>query len=297
MVGWDEIRKRRYQKQTEMGLLDGSWDLSPRDNSVQAWENVPQNQKPLWDMRMATYAAMIDCMDQGVGRIVQTLETNDAIDNTLILFLSDNGGCAETAGTNDIAIIGTPATNESYRTAWANASNTPFRLYKSYVHEGGVSSPLIVQWPKGLTAAKGSFCNTLGHVIDFMPTFLELADAEYPKQYAGNEIYPLPGKSLVPTFAGQDVPREAIYFEHEVNRAVRKGQWKLVSRATFRPPYTGPWELYDLEKDRTETNNLAAQHADVVAEMTAMWDDWAKQNNVYPLDGRGWNVKIRASVR
>ena len=162
---------------------------------------MPENQKPLWDMRMATYAAMIDCMDQGVGRIVQTLETNDAIDNTLILFLSDNGGCAETAGTNDIAIIGTPATNESYRTAWANASNTPFRLYKSYVHEGGVSSPLIVQWPKGLTAAKGSFCNTFGHVIDFMPTFLELAGAEYPKQYAGNEIYPLPGKSLVPTFS------------------------------------------------------------------------------------------------
>ncbi len=124
-----------------------------------------------------------------------------------------------------------------------------------------------------------------------------MLDAQYPKEFNGKEIHPLPGKSLVPTFTGQDVQREALYYEHEVNRAIRKGNWKLVSRAAFRPPYTGPWELYDLEKDRTETNNLAAQYPDIVSEMSAMWDNWAKENNVYPLDGRGWNLKIRASIR
>jgi arylsulfatase A-like enzyme len=297
MIGWDEIRKRRYQKQKDLGLMDGRWELSPRDSAVPAWDNVPQSARPLWDMRMATYAAMIDCLDQGVGRILQALEKNRALDNTVIVFISDNGACAETAGTGDISIIGTPATTESYRTNWANASDTPYRLYKSYVHEGGISAPLIVHWPAGLTVAKGSFCPTVGHVIDLMPTFLELGGARYPTELAGKELYPLSGKSLAPIFAGKDVPREALYYEHEVNRAVRRGKMKLVSRAAMRPPYTGPWELYDLEKDRTETNDLAAQNADMVNEMAEMWDAWAKANNVYPLDGRGWNVKIRASVR
>ena len=297
MIGWDEIRKRRRRKQIELGLFDERWDLSPRDSLVQAWETVPDREKPLWDMRMATYAAMIDCMDQGVGRILKALEKNNAMDDTVVIFISDNGACAETAGTGDIDIIGTPATSESYRTAWANASDTPFRLYKSYVHEGGVSSPLIIRWPEGLTAAKGSFCPTTGHVIDMMPTCLELAGVQYPREFKGKEIHPLPGKSLVPILKGRDVPREALYFEHEANRAIRNGKWKLVSRAVFRPPYTGPWELYDLEKDRTETRDLAGQYPDMVGEMAAMWDNWAKENNVYPLDGRGWNMKIRASIR
>jgi arylsulfatase A-like enzyme len=297
LIGWDEIRKRRYQRQINSGLFDGSWDLSPRDNSVQAWENVPESAKALWDMRMATYAAMIDCMDQGIGRIIDALEKNNVLENTVVFFISDNGACAETAGTGNIDIIGTPQTDESYRTAWANASNTPFRLFKSYVHEGGISSPMIVRWPGGLHAAKGSFCSTTGLVIDIMPTCLELAGSHYPNKFNGEELYQLQGKSLVPTFMGKDVPREAIYFEHEANRAIRKGKWKLVSRAVMRPPYTGPWELYDLEKDRTETNNLVKQYPDVVAEMMALWDTWAKENNVYPLDGRGWNMKIRATVR
>ena len=297
MIGWDEIRKRRFRRQIELGLFDEKWDLSPRDNSVQDWANVPANAKPLWDMRMAAYAAMIDCMDQGIGRILAALQKNNALDNTVILFISDNGACAETAGDGDISLIGTPATKESYRTAWANASDTPFRLYKSYVHEGGISSPLIVHWPDGLTAPKGSLSSTVGHVTDIMPTCLQLAGAQYPADLAGKELYPLPGKSLVPMFTGKDIPRNAICFEHEANRAVRSGKWKLVSRAVFRPPYTGPWELYDLEKDRTETKILVAQYPDLVTELTAVWDNWARENNVYPLDGRGWNVKINASIR
>ena len=297
MIGWDEIRKRRYQKQIELGLFDDNWELSPRDNSVQAWENVPENQKPLWDMRMATYAAMVDCMDQNIGKILNTLETNNALDNTVVIFISDNGGCAETAGNGDINTIGTPATDESYRTAWANASNTPFRMYKSYVHEGGISSPMIVHWPKGLKAPKDSFCDSIGHVIDIMPTCLDLAGAQYPEEFNGNEIYPLSGKSLVPTFTGNDIEREAIYFEHEANRAIRMGKWKLVSRAAMRPPYKGQWELYDLEKDRTESNNLAQQFPDIVTQMNEMWEKWADENFVNPVDGRGWNQKIRASIR
>lgn len=292
MVGWDEIRQQRYQKQKQIGLFDEGWDLSPRDSSVQSWDSVSGSQKALWDMRMATYAAMVDCMDQNIGRILDTLEANNATENTVIIFISDNGACAETAGNGNINTIGTPATDESYRTAWANASNTPFRLYKSYVHEGGISSPMIIQWPTGLKAPKGSFCNTIGHIIDIMPTCLELAGAQYPEEFNGKTIYPLPGKSLVPTFVGQDVPREALYFEHEVNCAIRKGSWKLVSRASI-----GSWELYDLEKDRTETVNLAGQYPEIVTEMSAMWDNWAKENNVYPLDRRGWNQKIRASIR
>ena len=156
---------------------------------------------------------------------------------------------------------------------------------------------MIIRWPKGLKTAKGSYCSATGHVIDIMPTCLELAGAQYPEVLKGKEIYQLPGKSLVPTFTGKDVPREALYFEHEANRAVRKGQWKLVSRAMTTAPYTGPWELYNLEKDRTETNNLAEQYPAVVAEMAAIWDKWAGENNVYPVDGRGWNMKIRASIR
>ncbi|MBN2589337.1 MAG: sulfatase-like hydrolase/transferase, partial [Sedimentisphaerales bacterium] len=237
------------------------------------------------------------CMDQNIGKILKTLEKNNAIDNTVIIFISDNGACAEQAGNGNINTIGTAQTEESYRTAWANASNTPFTLYKSYVHEGGISSPMIVHWPKGLKVEKGSFCPTLGHIIDIMPTCLELAGAVYPEKFERNIIYPLAGKSLVPTFTGNDVEREALYFEHEVNRAIRKGNWKLVSRGTFRPPYTSPWELYDLEQDRTETTNLAEQHPEIVEELAAMWDSWAQENDVYPLDGRGWNQKIRASIR
>ncbi|MBN1975080.1 MAG: sulfatase-like hydrolase/transferase [Sedimentisphaerales bacterium] len=297
MAGWDEIRKQRCRKQIEIELFNAGWDLSTRDSSVPAWDNVPENQKALWDMRMATYAAMVDCMDQGIGRILNALKKINAFENTVVIFISDNGACAETAGNGNIDTIGTAATEESYRTAWANASNTPFRLYKSFVHEGGISSPMIVHWPNGLKVPKGSYCDTIGHVIDLMPTCLELAGGHYPEEYNGNKIYPLPGKSLVPAFAGKDVPREALYFEHEANRAIRKGNWKLVSRAAFRAPYTGQWELYDLEQDRTETKNLAEQYPEIVNELAAMWDKWANENNVYPLDGRGWNQKIRASIR
>ena len=247
-------------------------------------------------MRMATYAAQIDCMDQGLGRILKTIEKNGAIDNTVIMFLSDNGGCAEPAGKGNIDIIGTTKTNESYRTAWANASDTPFRRYKQEVHEGGIATPLIVHWPSGLKVQPEKFCHTVGHVIDIMPTYVELAGTEYPRKFNGKDINSCHGKSLVPTFYGKDVPRKALYFEHQANRAVRMGKWKLVSKGTKQKPYTGPWELYDLVEDRTELNDLSDKHPEIAEKLKQMWHQWALENNVYPLDNRGWNQKIKADV-
>ena len=294
-VGWDKIRADRYRRQVQMGLLGDGLDLSDRDESISAWNDVPAAEKDLWDMRMATYAAQVDCMDQNVGRILDTLEKKEQLENTIVFFLSDNGACAETAGKGDVNKIGTARSNESYRTAWANASDTPFRRYKKETHEGGICSPLIVQW-KGLKTPKGAICDTVGHVIDLMPTCLQLAGAEYPDVFNGKEISPYAGRSLVPTFFGRDVDREALYFEHEVNRAIRHGKWKLVSGGIQKPPYTTPWQLYDLEKDRTESNDLAPQHPEIVKKLEGMWHQWALDNDVYPLDGRSWNAKIKANV-
>jgi len=296
MVGWDKIRADRYKRQLEMGLIKDDWELSERDKRVPAWEDVPESEKPLWDMRMATYAAMIDCIDQGVGKILDVIKKRGRLDNTVVFFLSDNGGCAEGAGKGDISIIGTAKTNESYRTAWANASDTPFRRYKQEVHEGGIATPLIVHWPKGLKVAAGSFVDTVGHVIDIMPTCVELASAKYPTVFNSKKINPLPGKSLVPVLSGGDVTREALYWEHQADRAVRVGKWKLVSRGTRKKPYTGPWELYDLEKDRTELNDLSKKKPEITKKLKEMWHKWAVENNVYPLDNRGWGAKKKASV-
>ncbi len=296
LVGWDKIRAGRYKRQLEMGLIKEDWKLSERDKGVRPWKDVPESKRALWDMRMATYAAMVDCMDQGVARIIDALKKKGALDNTVVLFLSDNGGCAEKAGTGDINIIGTAETNESYRTAWANASDTPFKRYKSEVHEGGVASPLVVHWPGGLKVPEGSFSHTVGHVIDIMPTCLELAGAKYPSRFNGKDIHPLAGRSLVPTFLGGDVSRDALYFEHQADRAVRAGKWKLVSRGTNKKPYTGPWELYDLAKDRTELKDLSKRNPDIVTKLKEMWHQWAIENNVYPLDNRGWDTKVKASV-
>ncbi len=295
IVGWDKIRKDRYRRQVEMGLIDKDWKLSERDRKVLAWEDVPQTQKDLWDMRMATYAAQVDCMDQNLGRILKTLKKNGQLDNTVIFFLSDNGACAESAGKGNKKIIGTAKTNESYRTAWANVSDTPFRRYKKEAHEGGIATPLIVQWA-GLKTSKGAISHTIGHVIDLMPTCLELAGAQYPHTFNDKEIFPCAGKSLVPTFNGKDAQREALFFEHEANRAIRCGKWKLVSTGTKKLPYTQKWELYDLENDRTELNDLSERHPDIASKLEKMWNQWAAQDSVYPLDGRSWGAKIKANV-
>ncbi|MBX6312151.1 MAG: arylsulfatase [Isosphaeraceae bacterium] len=294
--GWDALRAERHKRMIELGIVDAKWPLTPRDPVAPAWENAEH--KAWQARRMAVYAAQIDRLDRAVGTIVRKLRDTGRLDDTLILFLADNGGCAEELGKdskalhipettrdgrpvrsgNDPAILPGPAdTYQSYGLPWANASNTPFRRYKHWVHEGGISTPLIAHWPKGLKAEPGSLTHQPGHLIDIMATCLDLAGAEYPKEREGQPVTPLEGKSLRPILEGQErAGHEAIYWEHEGNRAVRQGKWKLVSR------YPGPWELYDMEADRTELNDLAAQRPEIVAKLSALYERWAERSGVVP---------------
>lgn len=286
LTGWDNLRKERYAKQQASGLIDKSVGLNDRDAVVPAWKDIPESDRKLWAKRMAVYAAQIDCMDQGIGRIIKTLKENNLYDNTIIIYLADNGACAEFMSRNQGSIeeLGTGKSYESYRINWANASNTPFKLYKHWVHEGGISTPCIISWPKHITNP-GSINNTPTSIIDFMPTFMELSGAKYPSVFNGQKINPLPGRSFLPLLKAIDLPDRSIFWEHEANRAVRTKEWKLVSKGTTIKPYTGPWELYNMVNDRAEINNLAVKYPERVKEMAAMWNKWAESNNVFPLNG------------
>src|SRR6185436_19532531 len=290
--GWDVLRERRHRKMLQEGLVESGWPLSPRDPRVPAWNECPDRD---WQAaRMAVYAAQIECMDRGVGRVVAKLRDLGKLENTLLLFLSDNGGCSEditgkdrwqeddipkkTAdgrpiriGNHPSIVPGPPDTFASYGMEWAGLSNTPFRLFKSWVHEGGISTPLIVHWPRGLRA-KGLF-HAPGHVIDLLPTCLQAAGAEYPSARP-----PLEGRSLLPLLAGAAPARRPLFWEHEGNRAVQFGNWKLVA------VNKEPWELYDLASDRTELRNRASDVPDVVRDLAARYDAWAQRCGVLP-----WN--------
>ena len=278
MVGWDNIRQQRYDRMLELGVIKKNWPLSSRDADSIPWSD--EDQKPMMDLRMAVYAAQIDSMDQNIGRILQVLDRTGAKDNTLVMFLMDNGGCAEggrrghTKGEPG-AETGTTDSYDSYGLSWANASNTPFRRYKTWMHEGGISTPLIAYWPRGIKR-RGELERQPGHVIDVMATCVDLAGVEYPQTRQGKSIVPLEGRSLVPAFDGELIEREALYWEHMGNRAVRTGKWKLVA------VHKGEWELYNLDADRPETNNLADQHRDRVKRMAAMYDAWAERAGVMP---------------
>lgn len=285
--GWDKLREERFKKQLKLGILDKSTKLSSRDDSVPAWKDIPQKDRALWVKRMAIYAAQIDCMDQGIGRISETLKKNGLTDNTMVIFLADNGGCAEYVSRSAVTLdkLGTDESFESYRGSWANLSNTPFRLYKTRVHEGGIHTPFIVSWP-GHIASKGSVIeNKPAHVIDLMPTFLAAAGAEYPSAYMGKKIHGVNGVSLLPVFEGKGIADRILYWEHEGNRAIRVKDWKMVSKSSEKKPYVGPWELYNLAEDKTELNDLASKYPAKVKEMEALWTRWAKENNVFPING------------
>jgi len=297
MDGWDSQRQKRYKNLIEKGIIDENWILTDREKRVPEWNELDNDEKKVWDALMAAYAAQIDCMDQGIGKIISTLEQNGELENTLIIFLSDNGGCAEGQGKrlsiDQVNLIGNEKPAQSYRINWANVSNTPFREYKHYTHEGGISTPLIMHWPKNIKA-KGKITTQMGHVIDLMPTILEVAGAKYPEQLNGNEINSLNGKSLLSAAMGHPFDRGPLFFEHEANRAVISGDWKLVSKGTNKAPYTSNWELFNLKDDRTETQNLALENPKKIQELKLLWENWAKENNVYPLDGRSWKEKIAA---
>jgi len=303
--GWDVLRRERYRRMLEMGLIDRRWKLTERDSRVPPWEEAEHKE---WQKRrMEVYAAQVESLDMSIGRIVEELKRQKMFDDTLVLFLSDNGGCAEEintqgwydyilegkdhvsrkttldgkpiqVGNNSAFMPGPYDTYQSYGIPWANLSNTPFRLYKHHTHAGGVATPLIVHWTAGVKA-KGELRSQPGHLIDIMTTCVDVAGAVYPPEYNGHSITLMEGRSLVPAFDDKPLDREAIYFEHERNRAVLTEKWKLVAQG-----WEEPWELYNVEKDRTEAVDLATDYPKRVERMAKMWQTWAERAKVLPWE-------------
>lgn len=296
--GWDHFRKQRFETMKAKGIANDGWALSERPKDIPEWTSLSAKEKAMWETRMEVYAAQIDRMDQGVGDVISLLEERNELDNTVILFLSDNGACAEPQGKDfdakTIQGVGSNSFNQSYRKHWANMSNSPFRLYKSSNHEGGISTPLIVHWPKKIT--KSSISSHQGHVIDLLATFIDLAGATYPENFNGNTIKPLQGASFKNALFGDDFQRKPMYFEHQADRAIIDRQWKLVATKSKKPPYTGKWRLHDLSKDRAECNDLSSEYPNVALALKKKWNQWAFENNVLPLDGRGWNERVKTDV-
>jgi arylsulfatase A-like enzyme len=301
--GWDALRAERLRRLIDTGILKAEWALSDRDPTQPPWTDA---QEQAWLLRcMEVYAAQVDRMDQGIGRIIAALEETGQLDNTLILFLSDNGACAEDIpegvtvdelvnklmiakartrngdevhfGNNPSIMPGPENTYQSYGPAWANLSNTPFRLYKHWIHEGGISTPLICHWPKGIHE-KGGLRHAPGYLPDIMATLLDITGTPYPQAWDGAPVAPLEGTSLRPLFEADARQRPPMFWEHEGNAAVRIGQWKLVRN------YPKPWELYDLEADRTELHDLASRHPERVQDMTAQYEAWAARCGVLPRE-------------
>lgn len=296
-AGWDALRENRLARMKRLGLVSPNTKLTPRspwwnygetetgDNP--AWDSLPAERRADLARRMAIYAAMVDQMDRNVGRIVKNLKQAGELENTFILFTSDNGACAEwdprgfdgkSSNHNvlyrgpALAKMGLAGTFHSVGSGWANAGNTPWRLYKHFNHEGGIASPGIVHWPKGVPVErKNAVEREPAHLIDVLPTFAELAGVDSPYVQAS------PGRSLLPLLRGDDAPERSLFFEHEGHRALRRGKWKLVALAGR------PWELYDLSKDEAEMNDLAAKHPERVKKTSQAWEDWAKRNHVTPM--------------
>ena len=279
MQGWDAFREQRYKKQITAGIIKPEWELSPRYEKAMDWNALSNAEKDRWDTRMAIYAAMVDRMDKGVGKIVEAIKETGKEKNTIIIFLSDNGGSADEVQKNKTVIKknGKPGSSESidsYDPSWGNVSNTPFRLFKKNMHEGGISTPFIAYYPE--LAKAGTINNATAHIIDIMPTCLELAGVKYPAYHNKNKLTPLEGISLVDIIKnGKGTGNDTLYWEHEGNKAIRAGKWKLVYEAEY-----GNWELYDMEKDRTEINDLAINYPAIVNQLLAAYEKWEKKVGV-----------------
>ncbi|MEM8735881.1 MAG: arylsulfatase [Planctomycetota bacterium] len=311
-AGYDAIRSARYRKMIELGVIDPS-----ATQNFAIPEGSKENEFLQWDIRnMEVYGAMIDSMDQGIGQLIATLKENAQFENTVILFFQDNGGCAENYGrrgdgdaraqepplepmlatdlqydmqpkqtrdgypvrTGKGVMAGAADTYIGYGKGWATVSNTPFREFKHYVHEGGISTPLIAHWPIGIRRT-GQLEHTPGHLVDLMATAVDLAHADYPAVFHNDQsIHPMEGRSLRPLFEGQAIDREALYWEHEGNRAIRAGDWKLVAKGA-----RSKWELYDMATDRSEQHDLAEQFPEKVQVLAAKWQQWAERARVLPL--------------
>lgn len=280
-IGWDSLRAQRLAKQRQLGILTPNQTVATRDKDIPLWDNLTYDQKQLWKAKMEVYAAMLDRVDQNVGRLLDKLKQLKKDQNTLIIFISDNGaqgGFSRNARkpSRNSGPIGTAGSYDYQEQPWAAVSNTPFRQYKNNMHEGGFSSPFIAWWPGKIPA--GQLTKGTGHLIDLAPTFYDLAGAVYPASFGGHKVHPLAGKSLRTVLTGEAdaVYRpEGIFWERAGNRAVRKGNWKLVS--TY-PAYQ--WELYDISNDRGETKDLAQEKPEVVNELSAAYFKWAEANGV-----------------
>jgi len=317
-AGYEPIRNARLERLKQMGLIDPKWQPAALKGD---WASVSNK---AWEARcMEVYAAQIDRMDQAIGRVVEELRRLGILDNTIVFYMQDNGGCAEGIGRNrpararkpvaarladyvftnhrgphvrdgrpyrvgPEAMPGPEDTYIAYGENWANVSNTPFREYKHWVHEGGIATPLVVHWPKGIpTSRRGKLESQPGHLIDIMATCVDVAGAKYPPASNGG-IPPLEGVSLTPAFRGNSLKRKnPIFWEHEANRAVRDGRWKLVAKENK------SWELYDLTTDRTEQHDLASSEPKRAQELAAKWDAYAARANVLPLGG--WRAPSKAT--
>ncbi len=268
-VGWDVIRKQRYARLKKLGIIDDTWRLSMRDPKVEPWNRMTDQQIEFLEPMMAVYAAMVDRLDQNIGRLVAHLEKQGVLDDTLILFMSDNGACPYQRLKTPGVKPGPANSDIAYDARWANMCNTPLRLYKQYAHEGGSSTPLIAHWPNGI-AARGQLTRFTSHLVDLMPTALELAGADYPTEFQGQKILPMEGVSLVSTLKGKTEDRaKPIYWEFSGNHAVRDGKWKLVAEKSK------DWELYDLSQDRSETSDLSNKHPEEVKRLASLYQSWA----------------------
>ena len=270
-LGWHKMREQRWKRQQAMGMTDSSWRLSQGESRSYPWEEAHHDFE---DLRMAVYAAMIDSMDQNIGRILAALRETNSDRSTLVLFLSDNGGCAEEPGGRDPEIRN-PGPVDDYVAvgpAWGWAQNAPFKRYKSWLHEGGITTPLIAWWPEQIAAGQWNHCPA--HIIDIMPTLLELASHEYPTSYHDHELLPLEGLSMVPLLRCESRrPHKQLAWYWAGNRAIRQGPWKLV----WDKLGDQRWELYNLDEDRCETTDLAMQCPNRVEQMSEDWFVWADQ--------------------
>lgn len=280
--GWDALRLERFKKQQELGIVPASAALSKKDEDIYDWDKLSFDQRQLWARKMEVFAAMVDELDQGVGQVTQKLRDLKKLDNTIILFISDNGAPAEDlvrwyhGATKNTGTVGTTGSNESQSKNWSYLSNTPLRGFKDYLFEGGINSPFIAWYPGKIPA--GRIATGTGHIIDIAPTLYQLAGAAYPSRYNGVPSFPLPGVSLLSVLVnGQPVAdrKEPLFWERAGNRAVRWGQWKLVSHW---PSYS--WELYDLSKDKTESENVARSHHELVSQLSSRYFQWARANGV-----------------
>jgi len=284
--GWGGLRDARIARQKELGIIDAAWQKSPRPPAIKLWKDHTPEEQDRFDHLMAVYAATVHRMDQAIGDLVSGLKERGVLENTLILFMSDNGGNAE-AGPNGRS-DGDPtkaASNWFCGESWAFLQNTPFRKYKHYNHEGGISSPLIAHWPAGIDA-KNELRHTPSHLIDIMATCVDVGGASYPKENDGHAITPMQGHTLTTVFNGTGIMSRYLFWEHEGNAAVRLGDMKLV-----RTGRNGPWELNDLKTDRTEQHDLAAAQPEKVTELATEWQKWAERSQVLPYPGEGQGKK------